>query len=310
MRMGHVASARVRSRPYQGAEAPHQRMGLLPGERRRVRCGADRRRYGLRGAHLGIGDGLRAGHVAYGQRDLAVSDGALQAARHLGRGRDLLREQPRIVPLRGCRRAAPPQRVVRGLRRWRRSDVRGRAGRGAARFDGDQHAMGRRPARVLLQPEDRRHAGEGQFQEGAFGARVLPRELVRPAGLGARRMDARQHVVLGRGAGLAGRSSLRPQPGLRVRRHVGGFREHGVHRRCCAQVAPRGLRHPREDGRCAREEDGRSLPAHAALAYDRRRGTTRPRVHAAARPCGLDGLQADPIRPAPGIRPLRRCGDA
>lgn len=44
--------------------------------------------------------------------------------------------------------------------------------------------------------------------------------------------------------------------------------------------------------------------------YDRRRGTARPRVHAAARPCGLDGLQADPIRPAPGIRPLRRCGDA
>ena len=137
MRMGHVASARVRSRPYQGAEAPHQRMGLLPGERRRVRCGADRRRYGLRGAHLGIGDGFRAGHVAYGQRDLAVSDGALQAARHLGRGRDLLREQPRIVPLRGCRRAAPPQRVVRGLRRRRRPDVRGRAGRGAARFDGE-----------------------------------------------------------------------------------------------------------------------------------------------------------------------------
>ena len=111
-------------------------------------------------------------------------------------------------------------------------------------------------------------------------------------------------------AGLAGRSSLRPQLGLRVRRHVGGFREHGVHRRCCAQAAPRGLRHPREDGRRAREEDGRSLPAHAALAYDRRRGTARPRVHAAARPCGLDGLQADPIRPAPGIRPLRRCGDA
>ena len=173
MRMGHVASARVRSRPYQGAEAPHQRMGLLPGERRRVRCGADRRRYGLRGAHLAsVMDFAQA--TSHTASVISPFPMGASSCPPLGRGRDLLREQPRIVPLRGCWRAAPPQRVVRGLRRRRRPDVRARAGRGAARFDGDQHAMGRRPARVLLQPEDRRHAGEGQFQEGAFGARFCP----------------------------------------------------------------------------------------------------------------------------------------
>ena len=69
-------------------------------------------------------------------------------------------------------RSASAPRDVQAVRRRRRPDVRGTAGRGAARHHGDRDAVGRGRTRVLLQPEDRGHAGPRQFQEGHPGAWV------------------------------------------------------------------------------------------------------------------------------------------
>ena len=58
---------------------------------------------------------------------------------------------------------------------------------------------------------------------------------------------------------------------LRLRRHLGGQREHGLRRRRLPQAAPRRLRDP--------APRRRNLRLPRALAHDRRRGAPRPRLH-------------------------------
>ena len=266
-------------------------------------------RLGLRRPRLGFGHRLREGGLQDHQRGDAVSrSGGSALPETSGSGVSAFENARASLRF----EAADGTRRLRAL--FRRFDgdedlsFDAVLGQRTARFHGHCHAVGGRPAGVLLQPEDRGHARPRQPEEGPVGAWFRAGQLVWPPGLGAWRVDARQHVVLGR-CPKAGRAT--GDAPRRVGLNLGGT----------ASATPR--RRPRTwrswaawppswgrvdfgipEKRPRRTQGGRPVRPHGAVERDRRRRSPEPDVHAAARPHRLHGLQADPLRPAPSVSAL------
>ena len=159
-------------------------MGALHGGRRRVRGLPHAGRSGILRGRLGLGRGPSPGGLARRERRRPASAWEVPPSRLARCGNGAFRGRARLLPLRGW--GWPPARggALRGLRWRRRPGVRGRARLRAARIPGGRRFVGAGSALVLLQPKDRRHARAGQLQEGAAGARLFSRALVRSARLG------------------------------------------------------------------------------------------------------------------------------